>query len=68
MVQAFPCISTGIYGYPSVNAAHVALKTVRQFLEKNEGEVDRVIFCIFLKEDWEIYQELMQQYFPVVPR
>jgi O-acetyl-ADP-ribose deacetylase (regulator of RNase III) len=65
---AFPCISTGIYGYPSKKAAHVALKTVREFLEEHGAEVDRVIFCIFLPEDWEIYHKLMQQYFPVVPR
>ncbi|CAG0902149.1 unnamed protein product, partial [Darwinula stevensoni] len=31
---AFPCISTGIYGYPPEEAAKVALETVRKFLEK----------------------------------
>ncbi|GFU01334.1 ADP-ribose glycohydrolase MACROD1 [Nephila pilipes] len=41
---AFPCISTGVYGYPNKNAAEVALKTVREFLEKNEASMDRVIF------------------------
>ncbi len=34
-VQAFPCISTGIYGYPNDKAAEVALRTVRSFLEKH---------------------------------
>lgn len=61
---AFPCISTGIYGYPQEAAAHVALKTVRNFLEKNPGLVDHVIFCLFLKEDVKIYENLMQVYFP----
>ncbi|XP_073995270.1 macro domain-containing protein PG1779-like [Rhodnius prolixus] len=31
---AFPCISTGIYGYPQQAAALVALKTVRTALDK----------------------------------
>lgn len=32
---AFPCISTGAYGYPHVEAAHVALETTRRWLEKS---------------------------------
>ncbi|XP_021927317.1 O-acetyl-ADP-ribose deacetylase MACROD1-like isoform X2 [Zootermopsis nevadensis] len=62
---AFPCISTGIYGYPQEAAAHVALKTVRNFLEENPSLIDRVIFCLFLKEDVKTYENLMQVYFPV---
>ncbi|KAF3942363.1 P123 protein [Dactylella cylindrospora] len=37
---AFPCISTGVYGYPSGEAAHVACKTVREYLEKQDLEVE----------------------------
>ncbi|KAF8763785.1 ADP-ribose glycohydrolase MACROD1-like protein [Argiope bruennichi] len=62
---AFPCISTGVYGYPNENAAHVALKTVREFLEKNESVMDRIIFCLFLPVDVGIYESLMQKYFPL---
>ena len=36
---AFPCISTGIYGYPSEAACPVALDTVRTFLDQNSAEV-----------------------------
>ncbi|KAJ3035085.1 O-acetyl-ADP-ribose deacetylase macrod1, partial [Rhizoclosmatium hyalinum] len=62
---AFPCISTGIYGYPNLKAAHVALNTVRDFLESDEGQsVESVVFCIFLDIDWNIYNELMPLYFP----
>ena len=39
LVKAFPCISTGIYGYPSHEAAPVAIKTVRTFLESNFDKV-----------------------------
>ncbi|GIX68925.1 ADP-ribose glycohydrolase MACROD1 [Caerostris extrusa] len=62
---AFPCISTGVYRYPNESAAHVALKTTREFLEKNESVMDRVIFCLFLPVDVQIYESLMQNYFPL---
>ncbi|KAJ8678798.1 hypothetical protein QAD02_014585 [Eretmocerus hayati] len=60
---AFPCISTGIYGYPQRAAAKVALATVKQFLVNNPDSIDRVIFCLFLKTDKDIYEELLQKYF-----
>jgi O-acetyl-ADP-ribose deacetylase (regulator of RNase III) len=44
-VQAFPCISTGIYGYPNASAAQVALQAVRGFLEKHH-EVRHFLFLI----------------------
>ncbi|CAL8072805.1 unnamed protein product [Orchesella dallaii] len=62
---AFPCIATGIYGYPRDRAANVALKNVREFLEQNPEKVDRVIFTVFLEEDKQVYEELMQKYFPI---
>ncbi|XP_011692788.1 PREDICTED: O-acetyl-ADP-ribose deacetylase MACROD2-like [Wasmannia auropunctata] len=60
---AFPCISTGIYGYPQRPAAKVALSTVKKFLLDNKDAVDRVIFCLFLETDKDIYEELLQKYF-----
>nr|BAN20995.1 ganglioside induced differentiation associated protein [Riptortus pedestris] len=62
---AFPCISTGVYGYPQEAAALVALGYVRKFLEKNSDSIDRVIFCLFLPADLRIYENLMQLFFPV---
>lgn len=62
---AFPCISTGIFGYPQDNAANVALKTVRNFLIQHSDKVDRIIFCLFLESDVEIYETELQLYFPV---
>ncbi|XP_034235219.1 ADP-ribose glycohydrolase MACROD2-like [Thrips palmi] len=61
---AFPCISTGVYGYPQEAAAKVALKTIRLFLEKNHSEIDRVIFCVFLPTDVTIYENFLQMFFP----
>ena len=63
---AFPCISTGVYGYPNENAAHVALKTVRTWLEDSTKHslIDRVIFCLFLDKDVDVYNRLLPRYFP----
>ncbi|KAJ1565590.1 hypothetical protein HK096_001660 [Nowakowskiella sp. JEL0078] len=61
---AFPCISTGIYGYPNSLAAHVALKTIREWVELNDDKIDKIILCLFMPIDIKIYGEIMCQYFP----
>ena len=61
---AFPCISTGIYGYPNENAAKVALKTVRKWLEENTDCLTDIVFCLFLPIDVNIYERLIMLYFP----
>lgn len=53
---AFSALSTGVYGYPSGEAAQVALQTVRRFLDEGKGEkLDRVIFCNFMQKDEDAY-------------
>ncbi|XP_031653063.1 ADP-ribose glycohydrolase MACROD1 isoform X2 [Oncorhynchus kisutch] len=61
---AFPCISTGIYGYPPEQAVHVALETVRKYLDEHHEKLDRVIFCVFLPTDKELYLKNLPLYFP----
>ncbi|MGI6740905.1 MAG: O-acetyl-ADP-ribose deacetylase [Brevefilum sp.] len=55
---AFPCISTGVYGYPNQSASQIAVSTVKDFLQSN-SLLDRVIFCCFLDEDYRIYKDLL---------
>jgi O-acetyl-ADP-ribose deacetylase (regulator of RNase III) len=57
---AFPSISTGAYGYPTEKASRVALTTVKEFLEK-EGNISKVIFVLFTKNDLEIYKEAAKE-------
>lgn len=53
---AFPSISTGIYGYPIVEATTIALETCRNFLKKSPAPLE-VIFCCFSGADLAIYQQ-----------
>lgn len=63
----FCCISTGIYGYPIEPATHVALNTVRQWLEvpENREKTDRIIFVVFEPRDVKVYYKLIHKYFPL---
>ena len=58
---AFSCLSTGVYGYPSDEAAQVAIKEVRDWLEEKSPKepkiMDRVIFCCFENKDMKAYEE-----------
>jgi len=65
---AFVCISTGSYEFPFVQAAHIGLKTVRSWLEKQKAsDIDRIIFCVRTARDEVCYQTLMPLYFPSPP-
>lgn len=54
---AFPAISTGAYGYPKAEAAEIALRTVRGFLEKEESNME-VRFVLYSTEDSTYYIDL----------
>ncbi|XP_074532202.1 ADP-ribose glycohydrolase MACROD2 isoform X3 [Halichoeres trimaculatus] len=60
---AFPCISTGIYGFPNEPAAEIALNTVKSWIEENPDKITRVIFCVFLETDFAIYKKKMSVVF-----
>jgi O-acetyl-ADP-ribose deacetylase (regulator of RNase III) len=55
---AFPSISTGIYGYPIMQAADVAVKTCKLILMKSTSKIN-VIFCCFSEYDLSIYKNLL---------
>ncbi|KAF6830557.1 macro domain-containing protein [Colletotrichum plurivorum] len=62
---AFSAISTGVYGYPSREAAPVAADVVRQFLDGELGSrLDKVVFCTFEMKDVNAYNEALPMFFP----
>ncbi len=54
---AFPCISTGIYGYPIEDAAKIAVSEAEGFLQTH-GDIE-VVFCCFSSGDRKIYEGLI---------
>lgn len=55
---AFCCISTGVFGYPKEKAAALAVKTVKEYLNREKSEL-KVIFNVFTKEDYDIYKRIL---------
>lgn len=55
---AFPAISTGAYGYPKNEAAEIAVKTVTNFLNEEESDIEVRFVCLY-EEDAEYYRELL---------
>ena len=55
---AFPCISTGVYGYPKVEAARIAVRTVRAFSPES---LKKVVFCCFGAGDEAIYRQILAE-------
>jgi O-acetyl-ADP-ribose deacetylase len=55
---AFPAISCGAYGYPIPEAAHIAVKTTRDFLS-TQNELDKVIFVLWDDRIYEAYRQLL---------
>ncbi|TQV90680.1 hypothetical protein V2A60_006892 [Cordyceps javanica] len=52
-------ISTGVYGYPSVDAAVVACRTVREYLDEHDGPLEKVVFVTFLQKDVDAYNAVL---------
>lgn len=52
---AFPCISTGVFGFPKDEASKIAISTVCEYLKKYSYAFDHIIFNVFTDEDKKIY-------------
>ena len=57
---AFRCISTGEFHFPNQEAAKIAVRTVREFLQRGTS-VKRVIWNVFKDVDLEIYRNLFHR-------
>jgi len=54
---AFPCISTGIYGYPFEEACKIALNAITDF-SGTDDFLEKIFLICFSDEDYRIYNEV----------
>ncbi len=55
---AFCCISTGEFRFPNEEAAKIAIRTVREYLE-NKGSKMKIVFNVFKEIDYDIYARIL---------
>ena len=56
---AFPAISTGVYSFPSEQAAEIAIHEVNKYLESHP-EIEKVFFICFDEKTYQVYFELIE--------
>ena len=54
---AFPAISTGVYGYPKVQAATIAISEMRAW----EASFEEIIGCCFSDKDVQLYRRVLAE-------
>ncbi|SRR6056297_1953386 len=57
---AFPGLSTGAFAYPKRKAFRVAVRTIKDFLDREASAVEKVILVAFTAEDIAIYKEILE--------
>ncbi len=61
MSVAFPCISTGVYGFPVEEAARISLTATVQWFQMHPDVTLNVYFNCFRPEELEAYKNLVQK-------
>lgn len=56
---AFPCISTGLFGYPISKSKVIAYNSVKEVLKKYKANIE-VIFNVYSESDYNEYRELFK--------
>ena len=57
---AFCCISTGVFNFPNLRAAEIAIATVKEWIAVHQASsITQVVFNVFLDKDYDIYKQLI---------
>lgn len=57
----FPSISTGAYGYPILDAANIAVSSVRDFISSYPDVFERILFVLFDSDTAMAYQKAIEK-------
>ncbi len=60
---AFPAISTGIFGYPVDRCAEIMLTATIEYLKGKSG-LDLVIFCLFDRATYGVFEQTLNRLLP----
>jgi O-acetyl-ADP-ribose deacetylase (regulator of RNase III) len=60
---SFPAISCGVFGYPLDRAATIAVREIRNFLERDQ-EVERIHVVCYTRDVYEAYWTVLQDLVP----
>lgn len=58
---AFPAISTGMFHYPRDRAARIALRAVRDYMERERKKLRKVVFVLHDQEDFDIFRRVWDE-------
>eukprot|EP00466_Bigelowiella_natans_P009650 jgi/Bigna1/43726/e_gw1.83.15.1 len=61
---AFCVVNTEAKGYPKEQACHIAVRTIRRFLEKYGSKVELVVLAMDSESDLAVYSAVLPLYFP----
>ena len=65
---AFCCISTGVFNFPNLRAAEIAIATVKEWIfEHQDSSISQIVFNVFLDKDYDIYRRLLSENSTVAP-
>lgn len=52
---AFPFISSGIYGFPKQRAAHIALKSIVDYINNNPSKINSIYLVLFSQDEFDLF-------------
>ena len=58
---AFCAISTGVFGFPKSEAAHIAVNTINQWITAHPNHFEKIIFNVFSDGDYKEYLSVFTQ-------
>ena len=58
----FPCISTGIFGYPKDAAARIAVETTVDWMDSRVTDYPmKIMFCVHEEDDYDRYEAILDE-------